>query len=93
MLIILLFLSAGIVMGHFLKQNKKTISICNKFLMLSIFLLLFLLGVEVGNNETIISNFADIGLKAILISLSGIIVSVFFSYFIYRYFFREKDEK
>ncbi|MCF7793543.1 MAG: LysO family transporter [Candidatus Cloacimonetes bacterium] len=93
MLIVLLFLAAGIFAGHLLKQKKNIILLSNKLLMLSIFLLLFLLGVEVGKNQTILSNFADIGIKAILISLSGIFSSVFLSMFVYRIFFRKKDEE
>lgn len=93
MLVILLILSAGIILGHFLQSKRKVINISNRLLLLSIFLLLFLLGTEVGTNQTIIANFAEIGFKAIIISLSGILSSVALSYFVYRYFFRKNHEE
>jgi Kef-type K+ transport system membrane component KefB len=91
MIIIFLCLVCGIISGHFLKNKNRVLSHNKTLLMLSIYLLLFLLGLEVGTNQTIISNLTFIGFKALIISLGGILFSVLISSFVYRYFF--KNEK
>jgi uncharacterized membrane protein YbjE (DUF340 family) len=88
--IIILFL--GIALGYVLRNKKKLLKAADKSLLWSIYLLLFLLGISVGSNQLIIQNFAEIGFKAIILSLAGVLASIFLSYFVYRFLWK-KDEK
>lgn len=67
MFVVLLFMFAGIITGYLLRKWK--FSLLNRVILTLIWLLLFLLGVEVGMNDNVIKNFANIGLEAILIAV------------------------
>ncbi len=59
---------------------------------LVIFVLLFLLGREVGQNPRIVNNLDTLGLQALSITLAGVLGSVVCAWLIYRFFMR-KDER
>lgn len=82
----------GIVIGLFLHNKKKIIKIFTKLTDVSIFLLLFFLGVSVGMNDRIISNFQDIGLQSVSITIAATAGSVLITYIVYRLFFKKKAE-
>ena len=82
----------GIALGILLNRQKRVIKITGKLTDLSIFLLLFFLGVSVGMNERIISNLDNIGLQALLITLAATIGSVLVSYIVYLLFFKNKSK-
>ncbi|MDO9576391.1 MAG: LysO family transporter [Candidatus Cloacimonadales bacterium] len=92
MLSVIFILILGITTGYLLKKKESFIKTADKLLLWSIYLLLFLLGISVGSNQTIIRNFAEIGFKAIILSLSGVAASIFLSYLVYRFFWK-KNEK
>jgi hypothetical protein len=54
--------------------------------------LLFLLGVAIGANEVIVKNLPVLGLKALLITLGGIIGSVMLSWIAYHLWFKPKNK-
>ena len=54
-----------------------------------IWMLLFLLGLEVGSNERIVSGLATLGLEALLITLAGTLGSVMAAWGLWRYTHRE----
>ena len=93
MIIVLLFLIAGMFFGYLFRKRDKIIKTSDKMLTWSIYLLLFLLGVAVGSNQEIINNFDEIGVKAIILSVAGIIGSISIAYFVFRFFFLHRDEK
>ncbi|OPX28519.1 MAG: hypothetical protein B1H06_03125 [Candidatus Cloacimonas sp. 4484_143] len=93
MIVVLLFLTAGIISGYFLKDHTNIIKISDKLLSWSIYLLLFLLGISVGSNQEIISNFDKIGFQAIILSIAGVIGSIVIAFFVYKFFFLPKNEK
>ena len=92
MIEILVIMFAGVVIGFFLRKKKYIIILFDKLTSLSIYLLLFLLGLSIGNNEIIINQFSQIGINAILLALSGISCSVIPAYFAYK-FFKTDEEK
>ena len=91
MIEILIIMFSGIVLGFIFRKKRSMITAADKLAGWSIYLLLFLLGLSIGNNELIINNFARIGLNSILLTISGISGSVLLSYIAYRFFFK-KDE-
>lgn len=94
MLVIILFLISGIFLGFLLKENKNIIQLSEKLTNWSIYLFLFFFGLSVGSNKTITNNFVTLGVQALILAIGGIVGSVFFSYFFYKYFLKEgKNEK
>ncbi|HNX24790.1 MAG TPA: LysO family transporter [Spirochaetota bacterium] len=91
MIEILVIMFSGIILGYIFRRRRSIITIADKLAGWSIYLLLFLLGLSIGNNEMIINNFAQIGFNSILLTISGITGSVLLSFIAYKFFFK-KDE-
>ena len=88
---ILIIMFSGIVLGFIFRKKRSLITAADKLAGWSIYLLLFLLGLSIGNNELIITNFGQIGFNSIMLTLSGISGSVILSFFAYKLLFK-KDE-
>lgn len=82
----------GIVIGYamracgWLQKLGKPISY-------TILLLLFLLGISVGSNKTIVENIGALGGEALLIALAGTGGSVLAGWGVYLFFFKERRGK
>ena len=74
MFVVLAFMIAGIVVGYFLRQRR--LRFIHGFILTLIWLLLFLLGLEVGANETVVGQFGKLGLQAFLLASGGTLGSV-----------------
>jgi len=57
----------------------------------SIFALLFLLGVSIGINDKIVKNFSEIGLMATMLTLGAVLGSIILAKVVYSYFFKRGD--
>ena len=77
MFIVLGFMLAGIVVGYLFRQQK--IRFIHRLIITLIWLLLFLLGVEVGVNDTVVQQFATLGFEAFLLASAGTFGSVIFA--------------
>ena len=64
----------GMLLGFLMRQ--KRLSRIHQIITIFIWLLLFLLGVEVGSNEQIIKGLHSLGLEAIILTLGGTLGSV-----------------
>ncbi|WP_299124272.1 LysO family transporter [uncultured Tenacibaculum sp.] len=93
MLPVLLVMTLGIVLGYVFRNQSKIIRFSEKATSMVIYLLLFLLGIGVGLNKTIVSNMGSIGLQALLITLGAMFGSLLLAYFTYKLFFVAKNEK
>jgi len=82
---------SGIIGGVFIHQKPKLIKLNDRLISLAIYLLLFLLGVSVGLNKTIIQNIGTLGFQALIITLGAISGSVLMSWLIWRIFFRTEQ--
>ena len=82
MFIVLLFMFAGIVTGYLLRKWKFTF--VNRVILTLIWLLLFLLGVEVGVNENVVRNFANLGFEAMLIAVFATLGSITGAWLLWR---------
>lgn len=74
MFTVLLCMFAGIFVGFILRKRK--VRFINRFILTIIWVLLFLLGFEVGINDTVVSRFGTLGFEAALIALAGTLGSV-----------------
>ena len=90
MVIVIALLVAGIFTGYLLRNRKQFIKLSSRLTDAAIFLLLFFLGVSVGMNEQVVSNFRNIGLQAFLLTLLATFFSVMVTWLFHRLFFRKR---
>ena len=93
MTLIISFFLLGIGIGLALKKiNFKPVKTVERFTNWSIYALLMILGISVGLNSTIIKNLPTIGLKALIISVFGIVFSLIAAAAIYYSFFHRHEK-
>lgn len=79
---IILIMASGIAIGWLLRRRKLThLGKVTNFL---IWVLLFLLGVEVGGDERIIRGIASLGLEAIAVAAGGVAGSALLTLLLWR---------
>jgi uncharacterized membrane protein YbjE (DUF340 family) len=88
---IILFIAAGIFIGYRLR-NKET-GIVSRIVTGFIWLLLFLLGMEVGSNEKLVKGIYTFGLEALLLTISGVIGSILASWGLWHYISKNNLKK
>ncbi len=91
MLILLGILFLGLFLGFVLQKKKNIEKITDKLIMISIFLLLFFIGIDVGSNELIIKNLPIIGFNALILTLGAIAGTILLSTIVYKYFFKSDN--
>lgn len=64
----LLIMIAGIVIGKIFNNHLST-KLLHYFTVITIFILLFLLGLEIGANENLFIHLSDLGLQALIIMI------------------------
>lgn len=72
------------------KRNLKKI---HQIITVLIWLLLFILGVEVGSNEQIIKGLHTIGLEAVILTLGGTLGSVIAAWALWKVLYRRSSQK
>ena len=80
----------GMLTGYLLRKRKRLIAVGSRLTDASIFILLFFLGVSVGMNEQVVTNFRNIGLQAFLLTLLATLGSVLVTWLFHILFFRNK---
>jgi uncharacterized membrane protein YbjE (DUF340 family) len=88
MITVLLVMLAGIAIGLVINRFPKVIRANDKLISWAIYLLLLLLGISVGLNQTIIQNLDKIGVQAAIITLGAISGSVLTLWLIYLLWFQ-----
>ncbi|SKC21286.1 LysO family transporter [Alkalitalea saponilacus] len=68
----------GLIAGRFFKSYSIVRKRASLFMMWSVYLLLFFLGISVGNNPDVIENIPQLGWQAFLLSLGAVMGSVVF---------------
>lgn len=92
MLNIILIILSGVVVGYFVR-NIPRVKHVGTAISIIIMLLLFFLGVSVGANEEVVRNFSSIGMDALIITLGGTSGTVLCAWWVYRSFFKKKEDK
>ena len=83
MLKIVMIMLCGIGTGYLLRNKKM--SFIGRIITALIWVLLFLLGIEVGSNPSIVNGLQTLGLEAIVLTLGGSIGSAIFGWALWRY--------
>ncbi len=93
MFIVVGLMLLGVIAGRLLRRQR--LPGIQQVIMALIWLLLFLLGLEVGSNPEIIRNFHTLGVEAILISLLAVLGSATAALFLWRWSAKSdrKEEK
>ncbi len=86
---ILFVLGLGVLAGMFLQRNTKLKKRINQAMSLMICLLLFFLGISVGNNPDIVQNIHLIGGDAFVLGIGAMAGSLACSYFVYVKYFKK----
>ena len=81
----------GIGIGYLLRRNS--LSWISKVITALIWLLLFILGIEVGYNEQIIRSLPTLGMEASLISIVCVLGSCLAAWALWKHVNRKKEEK
>ena len=82
----------GVVLGYrfreakFTRKTEKTIS-------MTIISLLFILGLSIGSNQTIVNNLFTYGSQAIVLAVFSLTGSILVSGFVYNYLYRKGDQR
>lgn len=91
MLIVVSLMLCGIAVGYMLR-NKNT-RIVSRIITVLIWLLLFLLGIEVGSNPRIVMGMQTLGIEALLLTIGGSIGTILFSWLLWKYVSRKEASK
>ena len=78
----------GMLLGYLLR--KRDLKKIHQIITLLIWLLLFILGIEVGSNEQIIKGLHTIGLEAVILTLGGTLGSVIAAWALSRALYKRK---
>ena len=81
---VLLFLAIGMVVGYLLQSKRRVLEALSIATTWSFFLLIFLLGVSVGVNESIVRALGRLGIQALILCAGGIVGSVFVAWLFVR---------
>lgn len=81
-------MAAGIGTGYLLRC--RGLRHLGKVISMLIWLLLFLLGLEVGGDERIVKGIASLGIEAVAISVAGVLGSVILALALWKLSFRKK---
>ena len=75
-------MAAGIGAGYLLR--RRDLRHLGKIISMLIWLLLFLLGVEVGGDDRIVRGIGSLGVEAVIISVAGVLGSVVLAMALWR---------
>jgi len=81
MFIVITCMLLGIAVGYLFRNRK--IRFIHRIILTLIWLLLFLLGLEVGSNENVIRQFGTLGFEAFLLATAGTLGSVVFAWLLW----------
>ncbi|TYB31855.1 MAG: lysine exporter LysO family protein [Candidatus Mcinerneyibacterium aminivorans] len=93
MLEVLAVLITGILAGLILKKYRGVIKWTEWLANISIYFLLFFLGVSVGVNKKIFQNLGSIGLLSLIITIFVVFGSVLTAYFVSKHILQIDNEK
>ncbi|WP_018666828.1 LysO family transporter [Bacteroides gallinarum] len=91
MFIIIGLMLAGMLLGYLLR--KRNLRRIHTIITVLIWILLFILGIEVGGNEQIIKGLHTIGLEAVVLTLGGTLGSVVAAWALWRVLYKRKGER
>lgn len=89
MFIVIGIMFFGVGVGYLLRRVPFS-RVTGSSISYTIYLLLFLLGISVGSNRTIVDNIASLGGEALLIASAATLGSLSMAWVVYSLFFKER---
>lgn len=83
------FMFGGIILGYAIKNNR--LNFISSIITTLIWLLLFILGIEVGSNQQIINGLATLGLEAIVITIAAVMGSCIAAWLLWYALYKRKE--
>ena len=87
MLKIVAIMLGGVFVGYLFRAKK--LSWISKAITVAIWMLLFALGVVVGNNEMILNHLDTLGVQALVLTLGAVSGSLILAKIVYHFFFKK----
>ncbi len=91
MLKVVAIMLSGMAVGFLMR--KRRLRVVPHAVTVLIWLLLFFLGVEVGENPQVVGGIHDLGLEALWLAMAGIAGTVLFSWALWKWVYRKKGGK
>ena len=88
MLMVVAIMRSGMAVGFLMR--KRRLRVVPHAVTVLIWLLLFFLGVEVGENPQVIQGISHLGVEALWLSLSGLVGTIAFSWALWKWVSRQK---
>jgi len=88
---IVVLILGGIGAGVALCRKKEVIRIADRVALGAVFVLLFLLGLDMGSRGDVISNISEVGLEAGMISLAAMLGSLAATSVVWVIWFRKRE--
>lgn len=85
------FMLLGVLIGFL--SRKKSFKNISKIITTLIWLLLFILGLEVGSNSQIVSGLPVIGVEALIITAGAVIGSAFVAFLLWKRIVKDHDHE
>ena len=89
---VILMMLAGVLVGFVFKKFKY-IGLVGKLISLTVFVMLFVLGVSIGANDDVVGNLGEVGLTALILAIAGIGGSILLSTLVFKVFYKSKLKK
>ena len=89
MLYAIISIIAGIIAGYLFRHKEKVLQASEKISSVTIYILLFFMGLAVGTNNTVLESFHSVGKIAFTLTFGALAGSIIFSFIIDRLFFKE----
>lgn len=91
MFTVIAIMGLGILFGHLIRRRniRGVISVATTVL---IWLLLFILGIEVGHNRQVIESLGSLGLEALFIAIVSLLGSCIAAWALWRYIVKRKAQ-
>ncbi len=81
---------AGMLLGFLMR--KRQLKGIQQIITMLIWVLLFLLGVEVGSNEQIIKGLHSLGIEALILTIGGLLGSVIAAWVLWKISYKKEGE-
>ncbi|MGD9976320.1 MAG: LysO family transporter [Bacteroidales bacterium] len=93
MLTVIVIMILGITTGYLIRSSVRLVKVNETLTTYAIYALLFSMGVSIGTNKEIVSSLHTLGVKALIISIAGVLGSALLGWLTYRVFFKNHQNE
>ena len=91
MFIVIAIMGLGVLFGYLIR-NKNIKGIISGAITVLIWLLLFVLGTEVGHNKQVIESLGTLGVEALFIALASLVGSCIAALILWKYIVKRREQ-